>query len=441
MDPVVFMKLMLVGYLENINSDRRIIKAAQMRLDILYFLGYNIDEELPWHSTLSRTRQLYGEEVFREVFRSILKQCIEVGMVCGKRQAVDSVFVKANASLNKMLEREVMQDVVAFAAEIDRNVEEDSKSKFPLNSSVTSTNNRGKAKPSNKTHYSPSDPDARMSVKPGKTTALNYLGQVGVDTDLHVITHIQAFKADRSDSQCLPEVLKGLLNNLEGLALEEIVADKGYSSGEALKALEQHNIEGYIPNRGMVVNERPGFLYHKEDDFYTCPNNEKLVFKGIFETSPGAFNKKYKVSKKICNVCPLKSQCSILYKNGAVISDTVDKEYYNKMHQRMQTNKAAYLMKKRQSTVEPVIGTLVNYLGMKRVNTKGLKQANKCLLLSAAAYNIKKLLKHTTLLLQTSEMQLENVVNKAFASLVALPLSIFCSLRIDLRLLLSQKTL
>ena len=67
-DPVVFMKLMLVGYLENINSDRKIITTAQMRLDILYFLGYNIDEELPWHSTLSRTRQLYG---CRSIQRSV----------------------------------------------------------------------------------------------------------------------------------------------------------------------------------------------------------------------------------------------------------------------------------------------------------------------------------------------------------------------------------
>src|SRR5690606_29155030 len=72
-DPVVFMKLMLVGYLENLNSDRRIVNTAKLRLDILYFLGYNLDEELPWHSTLSRTRQLYGQEVFTEVFRSVLK--------------------------------------------------------------------------------------------------------------------------------------------------------------------------------------------------------------------------------------------------------------------------------------------------------------------------------------------------------------------------------
>ncbi len=71
-DPVVFMKLMLVGYLENLNSGRCIIATSRMRMDILYFIGYDLDEELPWHSTLSRTRQLYGEQEFMSLFKLVL---------------------------------------------------------------------------------------------------------------------------------------------------------------------------------------------------------------------------------------------------------------------------------------------------------------------------------------------------------------------------------
>src|SRR5215218_4388305 len=63
-DPVVFFKLILIGYLENLLSDRRIIQMVSLRLDLLYFTGYELSEPLPWHSTLSRTRQLLGEEVF-----------------------------------------------------------------------------------------------------------------------------------------------------------------------------------------------------------------------------------------------------------------------------------------------------------------------------------------------------------------------------------------
>src|SRR5688572_9718912 len=105
-DPIVFFKLMLVGYLENLASDRRIITTASLRLDILYFIGYNIDEQLPWHSTLSRTRQLFGEDIFKELFREVLRQCIAKGMVAGRRQAVDSVHVKANASMDSIAEKE-----------------------------------------------------------------------------------------------------------------------------------------------------------------------------------------------------------------------------------------------------------------------------------------------------------------------------------------------
>lgn len=89
-DPVVFFKLILVGYLANLNSDRRIITHSKMRLDILFFLGYDLDEELPWHSTISRTRALYGEEVFKELFSKVLFLCVSKQMLSGRRQAIDS---------------------------------------------------------------------------------------------------------------------------------------------------------------------------------------------------------------------------------------------------------------------------------------------------------------------------------------------------------------
>ena len=101
-DPVVFFKLCLVGYLENIISDRDLIQHSSMRLDILYFLGYDIDEPLPWHSTISRTRQLYPEEVFEQVFTKVLSMCVDKGMVSGHTQAIDSAPVKANASMDSL---------------------------------------------------------------------------------------------------------------------------------------------------------------------------------------------------------------------------------------------------------------------------------------------------------------------------------------------------
>lgn len=122
-DPVVFFKLILVGYLENLESDRKIIEHSRLRLDILYYLGYDLDEELPWHSTLSRTRQLYGIEVFEALFAEVLRLCVEKGMVLGKRQAVDGAFIKANASMDSLVERKVIEDGREYLNQLRENTD------------------------------------------------------------------------------------------------------------------------------------------------------------------------------------------------------------------------------------------------------------------------------------------------------------------------------
>lgn len=122
-DPEVFFKLILAGYIENLNSDRKIIEHSKMRLDILYFIGYDIDEALPWHSTLSRTRQLYGEAVFLKLFQKVLSLCVSKGMVSGKRQPVDSAYIKANASMDSWVEKEVLEDAKVYNEELKTNDE------------------------------------------------------------------------------------------------------------------------------------------------------------------------------------------------------------------------------------------------------------------------------------------------------------------------------
>ncbi len=204
-DPVVFFKLLLIGYLENLASDRRIINTVSMRLDMLYFTGYDIDEPLPWHSTLSRTRQLYGDDLFKQLFKEVLKQCIDKGMVAGRRQVMDSVAVKANASMDSLTEKEVLDDASDYVDELkdepepNHNDDENNqtvsqaryqsvqlhhqwKAKAYKDMPQGSKERQGRAKfVSNHTHYSTTDPDARVSVKPGKARSLKYAAQVMVE--------------------------------------------------------------------------------------------------------------------------------------------------------------------------------------------------------------------------------------------------------------------
>lgn len=392
-DPVVFMKLMLVGYLENLNSDRRIVATSRMRMDILYFLGYDLDEELPWHSTLSRTRQLFGEEEFTALFKLVLKKCIEKGLISGKRQAIDSAFVKANAAMSSVVKRQVMDDAAAYGKELDAN-KGDGENDIPQKTEVKKPKKNARLDNAvNNRCYSPSDPDARVSVKPGKITRLNYSAQVSVDTQNHVVTHIQAFHADKGDGQCLPEVLNNTIDNLKenGLEIAEILADAGYSSEAALQALEDNNIKGYIPNRAgnRTRDSREGFIYDRENDRYACPQGKYLTFRRLKKVETST-HKIYRTGVKDCRDCPFKDACA----NPAgvkEIKDSIIKDLYTQMHQRMQTREGKRARKTRQGTVEPVLGTLINFVGMKQLNTKGIKLANKCMIMAAVAYNLKKL--------------------------------------------------
>lgn len=101
-DAEVFFKLCLIQHLENIDSDRKLMEVCSLRLDLRYFLGYNLGEALPCHSTLCRTRHLLPRHVFDKVFTHILSLCVDSGMVAGSVVAVDSAFVKANASIDSL---------------------------------------------------------------------------------------------------------------------------------------------------------------------------------------------------------------------------------------------------------------------------------------------------------------------------------------------------
>ena len=408
-DPVVFIKLMLIGYLENIISDRCLIATASMRIDMRLFLGYNLGEPLPWHSTLSRSRQLFGEAVFKQLFQQVLQQCIDKGMVAGKRQAVDSVFVKANASLSSLAElpsaadsdaaqiqaEEQQQQVAPPAADSHSATADDNNQRVAVAQPAADKQQESSSK-INQTHYSTTDPDAKVSVKPGKPSQLNYLAQLSVDTASHVITNIEAHTADHKDSECLASVIGNTVALLqaEGLQVEEVLADTGYSSGSALRYLEAHHITGYIPNFGPYKPQREDFSYDQTHDRYTCSRGVHLPFHLLRTTKEGYQKKLYRSAVKDCRDCPLHTQCLGKDSSSKQLEDSVDKPYYDRMHIRMQTTKARRMKKLRSATVEPVIGTLVNYLGMKRVNTHGLELANKCMLMAAVAYNLKKLLRY-----------------------------------------------
>lgn len=453
-DPVVFFKICLIGYLNNINSDRKLIEFCSNCLDTRWYLKYDIDEQLPWHSTISRTRQLYGEEVFLSLFQHVLALCVNKGMVRGKRQAVDSAYIKANASMDSLIEKEIADDVALYADELNKG------SEFKVKASVKKAVDRHHAwkqkeykdmpghvdnpkqtddngnliRPrflSNHTHYSPTDPDAKISVKPGKARQLNYAGQIAVDDANHVITAACASSAANKDSQNLPQIVEQCIENLtiNNIQIDQIMADAGYSSGEALAFCENNNIDAYIPNFGQYKPHREGFVYDETSNHYRCiqPQGNKAIisFKGIKTDSKGYQKKSYRSSESDCKNCPLVKQCCGKATKFKKIEDSIDKPYYDRMHKKLteQPLYAKKMSRTRSKTVEPVLGTLINFTNMKRVNTRGMEAANKHVLLSAMVYNLKKLMKFEQQTRKTIAMALKQA-NKSLIN--RLKSDLFC---------------
>jgi transposase len=429
-DPVVFFKICLIGYINNISSDRKLVEYCADSLGIRLFLGYDIDEPLPWHSTISRTRQLYGEGVFKQLFEQVFEKCIASGMIAGHTQALDGAFLKANASKDSLEIKQVSQTVDEYLLEnikantsprrpakhnkadeeqqhMDGDDEEQTRQLKELDTryqrqskvyeEMPGSESRGKFL-SNKTHYSPTDPDARIAVKPGKPRELYYNGQIAVDTAHHVITHAESFRADGKDCRDLISIVEQLQTRLhhQGIKIEKILADGAYSSGENYQYLEQNHITPYIPLLGGALSGSEGFEYDEQNDWYICANNKLLKGSGrVVDDGRGHLVKKYFSLQSDCKNCPIRKSCITDKAKTKKIQHSIYKAELERAKARQQTVKAKMMKRKRSSTVEPVWGTLINFTGMKRLNARGLKAANKMLLLAATVYNLKKWLRFT----------------------------------------------
>ena len=424
-DPVVFFKLMLVGYLENITSDRKLIEHCNMRLDILYFLDYDIDETLSWHSTVSRTRQLYGEKIFEELFSKVFSMCVEGGMVSGHTQAVDSALIKANASMESLEKKQPSQPLGEYFT-TSRDANDEPRRPAKTNKAgedqrrVTSTdeqlnelesrNNYFREKKiekfgnkikdsfesfSNQTYYSPSDPDARVSTKPGKPRRLNYLCSMATDTAQGVISHVQADFADKKDSRYLADITERTKGELKqnNMQLENLLADAGYSSGKNYHEMEGTGIRAYIPVSGVYKHEREGFTYDKERNCFVCKNDKHLIFKKTFTDRKERKLKQYRSTRKDCKDCIFKQSCIGLKGHEKKIEVSFYQQEYERAWQRQQTKYFKRMIKLRHSTIERVFGSLINYYGLRKINVKGIKGAHKSMLMAAVAYNLKKLMK------------------------------------------------
>jgi len=238
-DPAILLKLMLLLFLENVSSERALMEQMAYRLDWLWFCGYDLDEDVPNHSVLSKARRRWGLDVFTGLFKRVLQQCVDAGLVEGDLLHVDGSLIAANASKDT-LRPDLRGLSEALYTTLDQAAGDDADA-APVAEQADDDD-----RPS-KTISSPTDPDARMTRKNGQTV-LGYKEHRVVDDAHGIVTATATTDAAVDESHMLETVLNRHRFNT-GLLEDRVAADKGYGTREVYKMLPARSVTPCIPHQ------------------------------------------------------------------------------------------------------------------------------------------------------------------------------------------------
>jgi transposase len=254
--PGIYFRLLLVGYFEGVDAERGIAWRAADSLALRRFLRIALDEQVPDHSTISRTRRLIDLETHRAVFTWVQQRLVEAGLLKGKTVAIDATTLEANAAMRSIVRRDTGESYEVFLT----GLAEASGIKTPTREALARLDRKRKKKTSNKDWTSPADPDAKVAKMKDGRTHLAHKAEHAVDLDTGAIVAVTLQGADQGDTTTIVETATAAVEQVEAAQadveepqeLEEAVADKGYHSNETMVGLDSADIRTYIaePDRG-----------------------------------------------------------------------------------------------------------------------------------------------------------------------------------------------
>lgn len=272
--PGVYFRMLLVGYFEGIEAERAIAWRCADSLSLKSFLGYEPHERTPDHSTLSRTRDRLGEEVYERVFELVLEVLRDAGLVKGRTLAVDATQLRADASMRTIIRRDTGEGYREYL----RKLAEDEGLEAPTDEDLRRMDRYRKGKKtSNKDWESPTDPDARIArLKDGRTRMAHKAEHV-VDLETGAVVHADLLPADTADSASLKQSLDAAKETLDRLDDDDdgtppttktprrrpklrrrkkklkgkrrVVTDKGYFKTSVLQELDEEGWQTYMPEQ------------------------------------------------------------------------------------------------------------------------------------------------------------------------------------------------
>ncbi|EFH89035.1 IS1182 family transposase [Ktedonobacter racemifer] len=442
-DPVVFFKLQLVMFFEGIRSERQLIRQAADRLSVRWYLGYDLDEPLPDHSSLSKIRTRYGLDVFRWFFDAIVQQCQQAKLVWGKELYLDSTQVNANADLDSLTPRfaveareAIQRHLTALFAQENQGDEEEGGESMDAPMSEGSSNTgtclqptslpvalsqqeqeeletersmrhdwiveegrqqreiHGLYQRSADFQISTTDPDATpMRLKNGGLH-LGYHTHYVVDGGKRrIILEALVTPAEVMDNQPMLDLLWHVRFRWH-VRPRQITGDTKYGTIENIKAIEDAGMRAYIPLPDWDQQRPPyfgpsKFTYDAVHDRYVCPNGQLLH---LSRMEYKAEKVEYRAEAATCNACPLKAQCTPS-NHGRQVHRSFHANYLERVRGYQQTLAYQKALKKRKVWVEPLFAEAKDWHGMRRFRLRRLWRVNCEAQVIAAGHNLQQLLK------------------------------------------------
>jgi len=382
--PPVILKMMLLLMLYNVRSERELMHTIPLRLDWLWFLGYDLDHEIPHHSVLSKARTRWGVEAFKRFFERIVWQCVEVGLVDGSKLFIDASLIDANASNTSVVDREcVIQNINKRYHDLEERLEEAPPEKTT---------------PANGRYQSTTDPDAAVTRHGSGRSKLRYKTHRGVDPAHEVITATMVTDGARDDGALLEEMIDAHQDHTHK-QVATVVADTKYGTIENFLASRDRGIKAHIPSieeshrgsgRTKDIFPKEAFVYNPDDDTFICPAGNILNRR---KYSKERQYYEYKTSSNVCAGCQLRVDCTRA-QAGRTLKRHCRQLDLDSMLVMTHSHQAQRDLRTRQHLSERSFARSTRY-GYKRARWRRLWRMQIQDFLIAAVQNIRILITHT----------------------------------------------
>lgn len=414
-DPIVFFKLQLIMSFEGTRSERQLMQMVNVNLAHRWYLGYDLDEPVPDHSSLSKIRARYGLGVFQQFFEKIVELCLQAGLVWGKELYFDGTKVRGNAAVESLVPRwfwkakQHLQEL--FASDESDESPGGSGSTDPEPSPPTPPPSRrewlvekydGQRQPdqlpsdyqrATDRHVSRTDPDASpMSSFHGDRTKLGYHTHYVVDGgQARIVLAALVTPASVMDNTPMLDLERWVRFRWH-LKPSIAVGDARYGTLANIVGLERDGLRAYVPLTGHgKLSEFYGpelFQYDATQDCYHCPQGQKLSLHSRRRTEQMLV---YRAQPAICSQCPVKTRCTAS-RSGRHIFRSFFQKYVDRVQAYHETAAYQKAMRKRMVWVEPLFAEAKQWHQKMRFRLRGLRKVNVEGLLTAAGQNIKRLL-------------------------------------------------